>query len=453
MKKLTVIAFLLLLHVAAYSQTLSLEECLQAASENSVTVSKSALDTKAAKALRDEARWEYVPRLSVNAIAYDALNPLLKVTLSDVLGNSDAAAVLSGNITSVAYQSGIKPYYETLSHGYGATATLVQPLFAGGRIVNGNRLAGIGLDAASLQEELARKEVRDSVENKYWRIVALQEKEKTLQETMKLVESLEKDVQSALGAGLVTDNTLSELEMKKAQLEAGMYRLAGSLSLLKMDLLDYAGMEYNHLEISSLSLEGTLEDLPEPEEVIAGNPGVESSAESRLLDLQVTAKETEKRMAVGEYLPQLAVGASYGYNALMNPDKGTMNGMIFATLKIPVTDIGKASARAKRYNYAVQKAEKDREYLMSRLRLREGMCRLEVETLWKEISAAEKSVGHAEDNLNKVSARFKAGQATASDVLQANLSFTEAKETLLQKKTAYKQAVNAYLSCLGENGQ
>ena len=453
MKRLFTIILLLAQTLAAFSQTLSLEECLKSASENSPTSRKSALDTKAAKAMRAEARWEYAPRVSVNAIAYDALNPLVRITLGDVLGSSDAATVLKENLNALAYENGIKPYFETLSRGHVAMATVLQPLFAGGRIINGNRLAGIGLNASSLQEELALREVRDSVEIKYWRIVALQEKEKTLIETMKLVGSLEKDLESAMEAGLVTELAMRELKTKKAQLEAGMFRLSGSLSLLKMDLLDYAGIAFDYLELRSLKLSDSLDMLPPPEEVLSENPGVDDTVESRLLDLQVSAKETEKRMAVGELLPQVAIGASYGYNAIMGPQSGRFNGLVFATVKIPVTDLGKASARVRRYNYDIEKAREDREYLLSRLRLREGMCRLEVETLWREIYAAEEGVRYAELNLEKASVRFKAGQTTVSDILQANMACAEAKEALLSRKAAYKNAVNAYLNCLGETAE
>lgn len=450
MKRLFTI-LLMLFPVVGLAQELSLEDCLDAAGSGNFSLKKSSLDILSARAMQAEARWEFAPRASLTSIAYDAIDPLLKITLRDVLGNSDGAWTLNENLTALAYENGITPYYETLSHGYGATITAMQPLYAGGRIINGNRLADLGVEASELKDRIAVRAVKDSIENKYWRIVALQEKQKTLSETSELLGSLEKDLGSAVGAGLATQQNLSQLHLKRGELEAGMHRLDGSLALLKMDLLDYVGYEYKYMDVWQIRLSGTLEELPSPEEVLVEDPQIEAMDEARLLQIQIEAKEREKKMAVGELLPQVAVGASYGYNAMMLPKDGKFNGLIFALVQVPLTDIGKAAARSRRYDYAVRQAEIDRDYLMSRLRLQEAMHRLEVETLWKEIATAQESAEYAEDSFDKTSVRFRAGQATASEVMEASLSVTSAYEVLLQKKIAYLSAVSAYKHSLGTN--
>ena len=443
MKRIVTLIFLLL-PLAGFAQQLSLQDCLDAAAQGNVSVKKSSLDVLAARALRDEARWEYAPKVSVTALAYDALNPMLRITLRDVLGNSDAAGALTESLTASAYENGIKPYYESLSKGYGATATLLQPLYTGGRIATGNRLADLGVEASGLQERLARKAAADSVESKYWRIVALQEKQKTVKEAMEMLESLEKDVASAISAGLLTELDRTQLHLKKSELEAGSHRLNGSIALLKMELLDFIGYPYEYTTIGQITLSGSLDNLPTPEEVMADSPSVEDTDEARLLQIQIDAKEGERKMAVGELLPQVAVGASYGYNAMMLPKDGSFNGLVFAMVQVPITDLGKASARSKRYGYAVQQAQMDRDYLMSQLRLRDAMCRLQVETLWLEIASARDAAEYAEDALRKAEVRLRAGQAPASEVLQASLTATSARETLLQKKVAYRVATTYF---------
>lgn len=444
MRRCLITILLTVLPLGALAQELTLEQCLDAASGGNVTLRGSSLDVQAAKAQQAEARWEFVPRVSVTAIGYDALDPMLKITLGDVLGSSDNAQVLKENISALAYENGIKPYYSTLSHGYGVTATLLQPLYAGGRIINGNRLADLGVEAAALKDHMASLGVRDSVESKYWRIVALQEKKRTLEEASSMLERLTNDLGSAVSSGLAVESDMARLKLKRMELENGLFRLEGSLSLLKMELMDYAGIQYDCLDIKNIHLSGTLDQLPSPEEVLAEGPSVESLDAARLLQLAVDAKKTEKKMAIGEFLPQVAVGATYGYNAMMLPKNGSFNGILFATVKVPLTDIGKASARARRYDYAAQKAEIDRDYYLSRLRLQEAKCRLDVETLWMEISMAEQRVALADDKLSKTRIRFSAGQATASEVLQASLEATSERESLLQTKTAYLGAVNAW---------
>jgi basic membrane lipoprotein Med (substrate-binding protein (PBP1-ABC) superfamily) len=67
-----------------------------------------------------------------------------------------------------------------MKNGTIAGITATQPVFAGGQIVNGNRLAKIGEEAAYLQKQLSENEVEKTAEQYFWKIVSLQEKTKTL---------------------------------------------------------------------------------------------------------------------------------------------------------------------------------------------------------------------------------------------------------------------------------
>ena len=81
--------------------------------------------------------------------------------------------------------------------------------------------------------------------------------------------------------------------------------------------------------------------------------------EAALLDISVESKRLEKQMAMGEALPQIAVGASYGYNDFIN--KGSMNGMVFGMVKIPITDWGGTARKMQRIDAQMRKIESDRE--------------------------------------------------------------------------------------------
>ena len=57
--------------------------------------------------------------------------------------------------------------------GFNATLTFMQPLYAGGRITTGNKLAKAGIKAAELKHEVNLREKREEIEKSYWEIVAL----------------------------------------------------------------------------------------------------------------------------------------------------------------------------------------------------------------------------------------------------------------------------------------
>ena len=448
MKRYLVLMLLLAFQTVS-AQTLTLRDCIRYSESGNASLKSSELDVLSARAQRTEARLEYLPKVSVTAFGYKALHPLLEITLKDVLGNSDAANDLNNSLSAVARENGISPSFSTFKWGYGVAASLMQPVYAGGRIRAGNRLADLGEEAAVLKDSMLRRSIRDSVACKYWRIVALQQKRQTLSETSAFLDSLSKDLSSARSAGLATEPQQLQLALKQNELAAGIRRLEGGMALLKMDLFDWIGYPYRYIDLGSITLADSLGCLPSPSEVLQDFPDLSLSEEQRLLGLQVEARQQEKKMAVGALLPQVAVGAGYGYSALMAPKDGTFNGLVFATVQIPLTDIPKAVYRARRYEYQVQKAAADRDYLLTRLRLQERMLYQEVETAWDELCLSEKSLSLAEDTLDRLRIRYRAGEVSSADFLQTQLAVTSAKEALTDKQIAYRLAVNAYRSRLG----
>lgn len=64
---------------------------------------------------------------------------------------------------------------EMCKNGLMGGVTAVQPLFAGGQIVNGNKLAGLGVDVSKLQLEKSENDVELTAEQYFWQLVALNE--------------------------------------------------------------------------------------------------------------------------------------------------------------------------------------------------------------------------------------------------------------------------------------
>ena len=85
---------------------------------------------------------------------------------------------------------------------------------------------------------------------------------------------------------------------------------------------------------------------------------VKGRIEYQLLDLSTDAERLKKKMLVGEVLPQIAVGAGYTCNTLM--DKFKTNGLVFATLSIPISDWWEKSYDLKKQELNCTKAENQR---------------------------------------------------------------------------------------------
>lgn len=433
---------------------LTLDECRSLAMQNNVNVRNAGLDVLAARAQKGEALAEYFPKVSVNAFGYYAFDPMLEIGVKDILGDSDMANNINSWIMQHAPLYGIDPVYSTMKQGYSATVSVIQPVFAGGRIVAGNRLAVLGVEAAGLQNSLQRRKSVEEVEQQYWQVVSLEEKMKTLSSVQEMLDNLEKDVQAAVEAGLAAGTDSLQLRLKQNELKANRLKLKGGIRLAKMNLCNSIGVGYSPYRtamvdslpyIDDISFADDLSSLQGPEaywkderEIVA------SREESRLLEISVKAKEEEKRMALGEVLPQVGVGASYGYNDLMFDD-ARFNGAVYATVRIPITDWGKYSRKLRRYDYQVQKEQNRREYLDKQLLLQVRQQWLDLTVNWEQAEVARESVRAAEAAVRQMEDHYAAGLVSLSELLEAQTSLRQSADALVDAEIAYRTAVSRYL--------
>lgn len=440
----------LLPSVCLAQRVVTLAECQELGAQYDPEVKSARLDLKSALAQRAEARWEYVPRISLSSVGYYALRPLVRIEPQDIL-EGYWADVVSRMVTDAAYQAGITPWYEGFRSGWAAMALAMQPLYVGGRIANGNRLADLGVRASELQLTIKQRETAATIEQKYRLAVSLQEKMLTLDKAQEVLDSLERDASAAVEAGLVTDSDLLQVRLKKRELSSGHLQLRSGLKLAKMDLFNAIGFEYAYLEINSYVLEeDSFAELEAPNHYFSPEAENRVTEESRLLAMQVEAGRLQKKMAVGEYLPQLAVGVGYAYYDFVGKRRTESNGLGFATLTIPITDIGKAAARARRFDSQVEKARVQQEYLDAQLVLQVLQMRMAVETAWEQLILADESLHAAQDAAGKLRVRYEAGQVTMSDLLQAELAVRQAEEERIDRKMEYNLAVNSYLRRCGK---
>lgn len=437
-----ILALTCLATVLDAQQRLSLQDCLEMCEANNPYVRNSKLDIQASKAMKDELLWSYFPDVSINGLGYYAQKPLIRITPTDLLGTSDLAWTLNNAYLDIANRYDLRKDYSTLRGGYALGMMAVQPVYAGGRIVNGNRLASVGVRASELQADLKLRELREEIEGKYWLVVSLQEKTKTLDKAESVLDSAYTFVMSAREAGLVAASDVTEVTRKRTELSSGRVKLRSGLKLAKMDLFNAIGLEYRYLDLDNYVLTETVDDLSGAETLTGEEDGV--PVEVKLLDIQQEAKKLEKKVSVGEFLPEVGVGLSYGYGDMQGNGNGKFNGVGFVSVKIPLTGIGKAASRARRMEYEIQKVSNEREYLDEQLQLQRRQLFLDIETARSQAGVSREALKDAEDAQMRCLADYEAGRVAVTDLLQAELQFRTAAEKYIDDCIEYRKAVNAY---------
>lgn len=446
----TITIFALLACICAGAQeSLSLKECLEMCGSNNPEIRNSRLDVLSSQALKSELTWEYFPTVSLGGISYYAGSPLLRIGLKDILGTSDMAWELNNRITAFTNENGIRNHYDLMGWGYGVSLIATQPVYAGGRIRSGNRLARLGIEAADLQADIKLRDTRLETERKYWRVVALQEKMTTLRKAKSVIDSLYARLCSARDAGLALESDVAQVRSRRTELLSGEIALKGGMKLAKMDLFNSIGLKYEYLKLDDYILTEAIGEPVSPDKLLGGETS--DPTELRLLDAQVEARKLEKKVSIGEYLPEVALGASYGYGNLVgrsNTDPGS-KAIGFATVKIPLTGIGKAVTRARRYDYEIQKAMNEKEWYDSQLVLQRRQLFLAAETAFSQAGVAREALMDARDRERRCRAEYQAGRTTISELLQAELASRTAAEDYIDRCIDYRLAVSDYTGRYG----
>lgn len=432
--------------------SLSLQQCIERSLDGNANVRNAELDILAAKAQKQEAVSEYFPSVSASAFGFYALNPMLEIGVKDILGDNDLGNNINNIVSEFAPMFGISPVYSTLQYGYSANLMAMQTVYAGGRVLTGNRLAALGVEAASLKKNITMRANAEEVEKAYWQVVALEEKSKTLKQAREMLDTLYRDVSVAVCAGLALDTDLMQVELKKNEINSGVIMVRNGVRLSKMNLLNMVGIDYSVLPgagsqerpyIDDINLSDRLDNLVPPD--VCYIPEEEMAAsleETRLLDMSVQAKKMEKRMTLGEALPSIAVGASYGYSQVVNE---RLNGNVFAMVRIPITDWGKVSRKMQRQEYEIRKADNDREYLSVQLQLQIRQLWMNLTSSWEQLEVARLGVELARKTEERFAVQYEAGMVSISELLQAQTALNQSKDNLVDKSIDYKNALTEYL--------
>ncbi len=449
---LTIIAGLLSV-LSLSSQTLSLDSCFALARRNSYAIKTAKLDVEEAQEVKKQAFTKYFPQVAATAMGYKAFDPLVEMKVEDLLNDkvpetSDFLKTLASLVESKLPNS----LFSIMSQGIVAQLGAVQPIYLGGRIVNGNRLAKVGIDAAKTKEFIAERDVLLAVEESYWIVVDLEAKRQTVEAVQKLLDTVHNIVGTAVTAGLAVQNDLLEIELRQDELAAQKIRLNNGISLARQALCQSIGIPYNE----NLKLED-FNKVSASASMVDTKSAVQSRPEYSLLEIQLKAERLKRKMTLAESLPSVIFGVTYGYANYVSPfdpsakyqfvdidQKRFMNGLVGLTVTVPITGWWETSHKLKQSDIKIKKAELQKSEFAEKMELQTTQAfnsTVETEALVKQYSS---SVTKAAENLRLARLNYKSGLQTVTDILQAQALYLQAQNNLIDARIENRMAVKKY---------
>ena len=435
MKKIiTVICCLVGCGFATAQTTYSLEQLKQLAVENNYSLRSARNTIEQSKEVKSEAWTKYFPQVSAMGFGFQNNKPMIDydIELPDVLAAIVPQGLIPANIS-------------LMKKGVYGSISAIQPVFMGGQIINGNKLAQLGVEASELQMEVSADEVELITEQYYWKVVTLKEKVLTLVFVHGLLEQLEKDVTNMVRVGAVNRNDLLQVQLRKGEIETAQLELENGLTTVSQLLAQHVGKTGEAIDISMPNgfAVGTVPELPialrqDHQSALAATP------QYRLLEKNVESHRLQHKMKVGQNMPNVGVGASYSYNDFF--DKST-NAMVFAAVQIPISGWWGGSHAIKKQKLALQDAQEQMEDNGQKLVIRMNNAWAAVETSHKKLLIAHDAIEQAEENLRLNKDYYRVGSTKMSDLLlaqqqyqQARDRYTDAFADFQTKQLEYRQA-------------
>lgn len=411
----------------SYSQTdtgqvYSLQQCKDLALANNAAVRMSDNSLKEAEETRKEAFTKYFPEISAAASAFKTHNNVIQYDVLDL------------------FTLGI------INKGKAAGVWAMQPVFAGGRIVNGNKLAKVGEEVARIRKEQSAENVGLETEAIYWQLVTLKAEKHTVESAITMLDSLSRQVKAAVDAGVVTRNDLLKVDLKRNSFMTDLVDLDNGIELMKRLLAQQMGLGSDAKADIDENVPQTVPAFPSALHVNSSD-ALGLTADHRLLMKNVEAKELEKKMEVGNYLPQVGVGAGWFYHDIF--DQNHNFGGVMVSLTVPISGWWGGSHSIRRKSLEVENARTELDNLSQKLEI-------EMSDKWDNLTAAHRkmeiafeAITQSKENLRLSQAYYDAGMNTITDLLEAQTLYRQAQDDYVAAYGLFRLSEAQYLNATG----
>ena len=423
MRAITLI-ILVLSGMSVFSQTtLTLDKCREMALENNVRIRNSRQAIVASKETRREAFTKYFPEISASGLAFQANHDVMQYNVMDMFTLGLIRKGISGSVS------------------------FTQPIFVGGRIVNGNKLAEIGEAVSELQLRQSREEVTLTVDQYYWKLATLVESRKTVNEVIAMLDTLTYQINIAVEAGVTTKNDLLEVTLRRNEMESAAIDLDNGIGLCGMLLAQYIGMSEENITLP--------EDLfpmevPNLSQDIYRDPAnsVSATVGYQLLQEKIKGAKLNERIELGKNLPTVGVGGGWFYEDIVA--QGHNFGAVFLSVSVPISGWWGGS-------HAIR--NKKAQTLMARNELEDAtqLLQIKMKNAWDELTSAHRKMGLAKEsiaqsaeNLRMYDSFYHAGTATITDLLQAQTLYRQSQDRYFDAYATYRIKIIEYMQTTGQ---
>ncbi len=317
---------------------------------------------------------------------------------------------------------------------YQMALTFGLPLFAGGRLTAGYRMANLGLKASQESVRLSEQETVLQAKQAFYGYLLAREFSEVANEGLRLAEDFMKNVKNLYDVGMASKFDLLRSEVQAANLKPQAIRARNSVEVAALGLKTVCGLDLD----TPIEVKGELVAPPldaEARDIVAEAQALRP--ELRQLDYQRGMAGESLKIARGALLPTLAIGGQYNvWGDSLRLRKGVWQNYytINLSLTLPLFNGFDAEARIGQAKAQIRELDWTRKGLSDTIGFEVRQATLNLSQARETLLSQEKNVEQAREAVRIAELNYAEGLAT-------NLDVSTAQVALSQARTNYSQAL------------
>lgn len=329
-------------------------------------------------------------------------------------------------------------------------ATLKMPLTPLFKVYQAGKLAQLGIDNVDVERRAKVLSINYEVTEVYLKLVYAQLMKEVAEEALETIEKHVEMAQKYEDVGIISHSDVlsAKVELLKARqniVEAtNGTRLAG-LKLAQVLALG-RGVEVRALDTPQSAYNIHLDSLETYQQ-----QATENRNEFERIALGKAAAERKRKIAILDYVPQIALVGTYQYAYGIDVLKPSNQGLIGLMMSWTVFD-------GLEHYYSAEKASLEREEFAAKeseahdlIELEVGSKYLALETALERVALTGQALELAEENLRTTTARFVQGESVNTDVLTAQTKYSVARADDVKARIDILIAYAGLKLSLGDN--
>lgn len=444
--RITLLFLSLLLPVTTVhaEEPLTYRQCIEYAVQHNLNLQKDRLAVESAVQSKREVVGALLPQLSASAGFTDNIQKT-KITMPNFVNDMLPEPMRDPNASK----------YMSVTMGTDLSANW--GLSVAQQVFNYSLISAVGIakvagEMAEAGVEITTNDVVAQTATLYFNSQVLEYAISQFDKSITLMENSEKMMTVFHENGVIRKVDLDQIIVAKTNMETQKMDLELALEVQKKLLKLQMGYEMNDpIEIEPF-------DADRMEEFIyshsLSNFDVYEQLPYKMVKYQQDMLGYQKKSAIGEVLPTLVLTGSYSHNYLGDDFKGPTYqhfpvSMVMLNLKVPIFTGLSKTAKIRKAEIEIRKAQRDEQLLIQSLTMGYGNARSQFDQNMRTVEAQHRNKDLAMEVMDVTQKNYEEGLSSLSDLLNANSSFIQAQ---MNYTNALNKCIEAFINLKKTDG-